>query len=663
MSSFEPFGLLVSKRLSQLAKLGDLVTMELAKGELWDQYINALPVDERASHNCNNCRHFINNYGGLAVVKDGVLHTLWEGINADAPYAAVPAALDAYVRTKAISNVFLSTEAKLGVKSNPQHLTTGTVITWHHFHGELPRDVVVNLARSDEKSVEAIAGKLRAQRDVFRRSLETITADALKDVLALVNAPRKEQIYRIGEFKAAVDAFAPLHAEYHKLKTNTEREFFVWENYRKSYKIRNTEIGNLLVNLSEGMEYEGAINQYLSIMDPAKKNRPSSLVSPAAIKAAEAEVERRGLTAALNRRHARSTDIPLEHLIYVHRSAPTANVFQAMHDDAPVNLQQIARAPEITLEKFLADVVPSATNLDFLLSSEHTFVSLIAPVDPDAPQLLRWKHPISWTYANNMTDVIAEKVKKAGGSVTGELRVSLEWFNRDDLDLEVYPPRGGLIYFAHKKHSGGELDVDMNAGGRMSDEPVENITFDNATQMKEGLYIVHVNPYAIRAHTQVGFNIEITCRGVVYNLSHPEALREHHKEVARFHYSRERGIYDFKSKLDQTIGGRQMNGVVVNKFARVTMITRSPNYWAPDASGNEHLFLILEGARTEEPLRPFFNEYLLPDLREHRKVFEMLGARMMIHPADEQLTGVGFSLTQRNKFAVRANGKIYNVTT
>lgn len=46
----------------------------------------------------------------------------------------------------------------------------------------------------------------------------------------------------------------------------------------------------------------------------------------------------------------------------------------------------------------------------------------------------------SWAYTGGITDSIKERVKQAGGNVDGELRISLSWFNFDDLDLHVIEP-------------------------------------------------------------------------------------------------------------------------------------------------------------------------------------------------------------------------------
>ena len=41
-----------------------------------------------------------------------------------------------------------------------------------------------------------------------------------------------------------------------------------------------------------------------------------------------------------------------------------------------------------------------------------------------------------------MTDGVTQRVEAAGGNVHAELRVSLSWYNFDDLDLHAVTPDG-----------------------------------------------------------------------------------------------------------------------------------------------------------------------------------------------------------------------------
>jgi hypothetical protein len=72
--------------------------------------------------------------------------------------------------------------------------------------------------------------------------------------------------------------------------------------------------------------------------------------------------------------------------------------------------------------------------------------------------------------------------------------------------------------------------------------------------------------------------------------------------------------------------------------------------------GNKHYFFILDGCKQPGTVRGFYNEFLTDKLRDHRKVFEVLGNKMRVEESDEQLTGLGFSSTVRASIHCRVSG-------
>lgn len=92
----------------------------------------------------------------------------------------------------------------------------------------------------------------------------------------------------------------------------------------------------------------------------------------------------------------------------------------------------------------------------------------------------------------------------------------------------------------------------------------------------------------------------------------------------------------------------------------------SPNYWDGNTVGNRHWFFFLEGCKSDETMRGFYNEFLRADLTQHRKVFEILGDKTKCPMASEQLAGLGFSSTKPETITLRvrhaSSTRVYNVT-
>ena len=103
---------------------------------------------------------------------------------------------------------------------------------------------------------------------------------------------------------------------------------------------------------------------------------------------------------------------------------------------------------------------------------------------------------------------IAARLRREGGK-SGDVRVSLIWNNKNDLDLHVVAPSGEEIYYGHKRSvCGGELDVDMNVRGE-STKPVENVYWPPGGA-PAGRYKVFVQNYAYHeAEAEYEWRVEV----------------------------------------------------------------------------------------------------------------------------------------------------------
>ncbi|MCB1193002.1 MAG: hypothetical protein KDK90_21330 [Leptospiraceae bacterium] len=112
---------------------------------------------------------------------------------------------------------------------------------------------------------------------------------------------------------------------------------------------------------------------------------------------------------------------------------------------------------------------------------------------------------------------IKQRVEAAGGQYKNvDIRASLIWNNRNDLDVHIIPPSGEEIYYAHKQSAcGGWLDVDMNVRGETT-KPVENIRWARGKAPK-GHYKVFVQNYAFHEnkHSPTSFRVEVEVAGEI----------------------------------------------------------------------------------------------------------------------------------------------------
>lgn len=124
------------------------------------------------------------------------------------------------------------------------------------------------------------------------------------------------------------------------------------------------------------------------------------------------------------------------------------------------------------------------------------------------------------TWRERKDDIDAEikkRVVEAGGMYDGvDIRASLLWNNRNDLDLHIIAPSGYHIYYGDKRSPcGGWLDVDMNVGGETT-KPVENIRWAKGSAQK-GRYNIFVQNYYYHESRaeETSFKVEVEINGRV----------------------------------------------------------------------------------------------------------------------------------------------------
>jgi hypothetical protein len=647
---------------------------------MWDVYLQSFPADanpiyrERTAHDCSCCKHFIRNMGNVVAIIDDKMVSLWDFTCDEPVYNRVAKVMGKVAKDSPISDVFLHYEYSIGTDHNFED-DDGRAVRWDHFHVDLPKRNDTPNFHCAKDGIPTALGEYRSTHDVLARSLTELSRDAIDTVIELIGAG---SLYRGNEYKDAVYDFSRLKLQFDLIKDPREQDLFVWAKVVELRfgvsRIRNTAIGTLLIDLTDGLELEDAVRKFEAVMAPANYKRPTALVTPRMVEAARKEVAALGLTSALERRYATLADISVNNVIFANRKA--RKVMKDAFDDIAtkaVKPKDLAKVETITVEKFIDDVVPNIDSIEVYVENKHAnnLMSLIAPVDRGAAPLFKWDNNFSWSYTGDVADSIRERVKKAGGNVTGDLCCRLAWSNFDDLDFHMFEPDshggdhyGGHIYFRNKRShiTGGMLDVDMNAGGGHTREPVENIFYGSRRAMTEGVYVLGVHQFAQRERDNVGFEVEIDYLGDVMRFAYDKAVRQSEQiEVATFNYSHKDGFKLLKS-LPQSSASKTIWGIKTGDFQKVNVLLRSPNHWDGERGiGNLHYFFMLDGCANDGQARGFYNEFLKPALDKHRKVIELVGSKLKVEADANQLSGLGFSDTRHTEILVRVTGNITRV--
>lgn len=658
--TFAVFAQQVASNITNLNK-HELFVVGASNRFLEDVYLSAFPegtdpiYKTNSTHNCTCCKQFIRGFGNVVAIVDGEIRTIWDNLDVPYPYNIVANTMAKWVREQPITGVFRTIEPSFGKRQTFQ--TDGDdVLTWNHFYGAVDK-------RYRSTSPDADRGTYFEQVSMLKRALTELTGDAIATVLDLAS---NGGIYRCAEHQPALVSFRDLSNAYARLSNDRERERFLWTRGGQGIcRFRNTVIGTLVQDLSDGVELEKAVRSFEAKVAPQNYKRTTALVTPKMVEAAIAEIKALGLESAQERRHARLSDITVSNVLWVsadNKEKMRSSLENILYDAVKKPPKNVV-ATDIGIDTFMQDVLPTAEGIKVLVrnSQKGNFVSLTAPAVQDSELLFKWNNAFGWSYNGDVTDSLKERVKKAGGNVTSAaLRVSLGWFNYDDLDLHCNRSNGETIYFMNKQNI---LDVDMNAGCGHSREPVENMSFTNE-KLQDGVYKFVVHQYSRRETDNVGFEIEIEYDGKVTQYSYPHAVTG--KIPAVTITVKDGKVVDVGSKLTSTMVSQEMWGVQTETFIDVQTLMLSPNYWDDQQIGNKHYIFALKGCKNPDPVRGIYNEFLRSDLEKHRKVFDLIGKRTSCPYADEQISGVGFSSTRADMVTVQVVSKTgtrnFNIT-
>lgn len=97
---------------------------------------------------------------------------------------------------------------------------------------------------------------------------------------------------------------------------------------------------------------------------------------------------------------------------------------------------------------------------------------------------------------------------------TGDVQVNITWDSPADVDLHVVDPLGEEIYWAHKTAvSGGQLDLDSNAGCGSDGPRAENIFWASGLIAPRGEYIVRVDYWSNCSAVKTNYVVTVNVRG------------------------------------------------------------------------------------------------------------------------------------------------------
>lgn len=361
--------------------------------DLYELFLDNLPVAARQHYNCNACRSFVDHYGGLVRIDGkGTLHpVMWK--YAPAFFDAAVHAVSEKVANADVTGMFVTDLKRLGIpKTGP----------WSHMAVDTPKSMILNSRLNT-------AGQVAAEKlEDHRMLLDAVNKYKIETVKSAVNLLRSESLYRSEKVRGIAEWFLEVMQ---KAKGKRKMNNHLWKMVANApagfCHISSSMIGTLLDDIEAGLDFESIKRKFNEKMNPLQYQRPQAAPTAGNVAQAEKIVEKLGIQNSLLRRFARLDE--LQTLWKPLRKSPETVQGGVFAGIKVKNATQVANgnvvtAPPVTMtwEKFRRTVLPQAKKIEFYVKNHaNNYSALVTAVDPEAPPIIAWdtqenRNPFTW---------------------------------------------------------------------------------------------------------------------------------------------------------------------------------------------------------------------------------------------------------------------------
>ncbi|QEI08511.1 hypothetical protein FXN63_23735 [Pigmentiphaga aceris] len=393
---FDHFNTVVQRHFARMVEAQASQILTVATDGLFDLYLSGFDARNRQEHNCACCRHFIERFGGLVRVEDDgeITSVLWPSDH-DGEYGPSARLMATQVKQARITGVFMTNATDLGL---------ATKGGWSHF--SVPVPTAMRRSMNNARLRAAVSLKLQ-DLGTLQRGLADFNADTINAALGLL---RSESLYRSEKVLGAGEWLHQVRTQ-HDSTHGRQRDALMWRAVASApvgfCTPRSSMIGTLLEDIASGMAFDDVKARFAAKMHPLQYQRPQVAATAGNIAQGEKVIAELGLEPSLARRFAKLDEIQT---IWQPADKPAASGKGVFGHLIPKGKTQPAAmtsdAGVITWAKFQRTVLPTAEQIEFLLSDNMNWCALLTAVNADAPPILQWdsnsvRNPVSWYVYHN----------------------------------------------------------------------------------------------------------------------------------------------------------------------------------------------------------------------------------------------------------------------
>lgn len=465
---------------------------------LYNAYLNNLP-SEKQVHTCHACRRFLEQYGSLVCVEDdGQLTPLVPKVSDEIPefYHASVAAMHTTVKRARITGVFKTKERTWGLPQTGQ---------WSHFAiKQVPlQHVHIDLLLTPFQYIAKKAENYKMVAQVLAEYKPNIVTEALRMF-------ETDALNRSEKFVGPVRWLNALHNR----PKGRLGENILWQAVATApdgfCHVRGGMTGMLLDDIEMGKPFENIRRNFASRTGATLYQVAQALPSAGNIKAAEELISKLGLAPSLERRFAKFEELDLLWKPTVVEKPAAEGIFGHLKTKVTEPEPMQLPAQTMTWDKFNRMVLPTAEQMMLAVPSAGFFIGLTTAVDPDAPPILKWNHPVAWFVYPQGSTAVQWSLNPGWCDVTGITLLPNMWGDQPQPQFgegAVFVLKGAI----EKVHSSNSLFPEIMRGDLH--EIRATITEYSRKATLHGREEATACGYDLRKGSQTPVTVKVLCRG------------------------------------------------------------------------------------------------------------------------------------------------------
>lgn len=370
---------------------------------LFDLFLNNIPISLRDEYTCSTCQKFVENYGGIVTIASDGKPTpvMWNPEGVPALYVEAVSVIASVVARSPIDNVFLSEEQTWRIPVSG---------TWHHL-SVIPSERFVFKSSSILRTKEQVVAEKKQDYESLSMALEEFPLKVVQRAYSLLTT---ESLYRSEKCIEMAQWLVNLHEQRQSPQNLRFKENLTWLAVADAppgfCHIKSTMIGTLLEDIKAGLPFAQIKARFDAKMNPLQYQHPTAPPTNGNIAQAEKIVDKLKAVGSLERRFAKLADIQALWIpILSHPIAEKKGVFSHLKTSATASDSQM-EVPQITMtwDKFSRTVLPTAKNIEYFVpASNQPYTALVTAKNLDAPPIIQWdfednRNPVTWYfYMNN----------------------------------------------------------------------------------------------------------------------------------------------------------------------------------------------------------------------------------------------------------------------